>query len=129
MNRQPRGRPKKVHDDPEETKKRLNRNQRRYIEKNRDKQRAAHIRRTYGISWEDYLQLFVSQSGECSICRTKLSTHQQEDNQHEIAHIDHNHETGKIRGLLCNKCNTGIGYFKDSALLCKLASQYLEENL
>jgi hypothetical protein len=125
---QPRGRPKRTSDDPEKIKERLNRNQRNYITKNRDKQRAAHIKRTYGINWEDYLQLFAKQVGECCICRVKLSTHQQEDNPHEIAHIDHCHTTGKIRGLLCNKCNSAIGYFNDSALLCKLASQYLEEN-
>ena len=126
---QPRGRPKRTSTDPEEIKKRLNKNQRIYLEKNRDKQRAAHIRRTYGIEWSDYLALFIKQGGECAICKTKLATHQQDGNSYEIAHIDHDHESGKIRGLLCNKCNSALGYFNDSALLCKLASQYLEETV
>ncbi len=127
---QPRGIPKSYRSghDPTLEKERLNKNQRKYVEKNRDKQRAAHIYRTYGISWEEYLVLFARQNGECSICKVSLSTHIQPDNRHEIAHIDHCHETGKIRGLLCNKCNSAIGYFNESALLCKLGAEYLEEN-
>ena len=122
------GRPKRTDRDPTVERKRLNKNQRTYIEKNRDKQRAAHIRRTYGISWEDYLTLFAKQSGQCGICKVPLATHITTDNKHEVAHIDHCHTTNKIRGLLCNKCNTGIGWFNDSALTCKLAANYIEEN-
>ena len=122
------GRPKRTDRDPVLERERLNRNQKKWVDKNRDKQRAAHIKRTYGISWEEYLGLFSKQRGQCGICKITLSTHLEEDNQHEVAHIDHCHTTGKIRGLLCNKCNTGIGWLNDSALTCKLAALYLEEH-
>jgi hypothetical protein len=97
--------------------------------KNREKQRATHIKRTYGIDWDVYLELFSKQRGECGICKILLSTHIQVDNDHEVAHIDHCHITGKIRGLLCNKCNSAIGYFNESPLLCKLGATYLEVNI
>jgi hypothetical protein len=126
MNHKP-GRPRILDRDPSLDKERLKRNTRKWQEKNRDKQRAAHLKRTYGLLWEDYLNLFSTQGGACKICRTRLSTHLQVPMEHQIAHVDHCHSTGKVRGLLCNKCNSAIGYFNESALLCRLASEYLEE--
>ena len=123
------GRPKRIDRDPVLERERLNKNQTTWVAKNRDKQRAGHLKRTYGLSWEDYLGLFAKQYGQCGICKTPLSTHIKENSSVEVAHVDHCHTTGKIRGLLCNKCNTGIGWFNDSSLTCKLAALYLEENV
>jgi len=45
-----------------------------------------------------------------------------------VMHVDHDHKTGKIRGLLCKRCNVGMGYFKDDPSILKKAVRYLEEN-
>lgn len=74
--------------------------------------------RRYGVSLSRFIDLAVSQDGKCAICgdQTKLC-------------IDHNHKTGKVRGLLCRKCNAGLGLFKDSALNLFRASAYVKEEL
>jgi hypothetical protein len=75
---------------------------------------------TYGLSKEDYNNLFQKQKGCCAIC----GIHQSES-KHRL-HIDHDHNTGKVRGLLCGNCNTGIGNLRDSIDLLKKAIGYLE---
>ncbi len=75
----------------------------------------------YKLSPEDYQTMFDAQNGVCAICgeieRTKLGK--------KLA-VDHCHKTGKIRGLLCFKCNRGLGIFKDSIELFNNAIKYLE---
>lgn len=89
--------------------------------RNRDKDRqAGHIlKSTYGITLEDYGAILESQGRTCAICgRTP------EENGKRLA-VDHDHETGEVRGLLCVVCNIGIGMFQDSPEICNLAAQYL----
>ena len=73
----------------------------------------------YGISLQDYNLMNKSQNGKCKICNNK-------NDYHDKLYIDHNHITGKIRGLLCRACNTGLGMFKDSPETMKSAIRYLE---
>lgn len=61
--------------------------------------------------------MFLLQKGECKICNTTST---------KPLSVDHCHSTGKIRGLLCNPCNMGIGQFKDSIVRLKNAISYLE---
>lgn len=75
---------------------------------------------TYGITIEDYNKMFEQQNGCCAIC----NKHQSEFKNR--FHIDHNHITGKIRGLLCQKCNHGLGLFQDSSEILVIASEYLK---
>lgn len=77
------------------------------------------LMRKYGISSDDYNAMFNSQGGCCLIC----NRHQIEF-QRALA-IDHDHETGEIRGLLCGPCNTGLGLFRDSAEILTRAIDYL----
>jgi hypothetical protein len=69
----------------------------------------------YGLTAEEYENLFTVQDGRCAICH-----HQKE------LHVDHNHVTNKVRGLLCKKCNTALGGFNDSSELLKAALEYLD---
>ena len=69
-----------------------------------------------GCSPEEYATLFTKQSGQCVIC----------GEGHPVLCADHDHNTGKIRGLLCKKCNWGLGQFRDSIGLLKNARRYLE---
>jgi hypothetical protein len=101
----------------------------RWQSNNREKVRASYLKTYYKLTWEDYLNLYEKQHGQCAICLTPIAALYQEgvNSKKDVAHVDHCHETGRVRGLLCRYCNVGIGHLKDSALLCKLASKYLEK--
>jgi hypothetical protein len=81
--------------------------------------RQCHLQKKYGISLEDQDQLLIQQGHRCAICQQILT---------EI-HIDHNHETGRVRGILCRGCNLGIGFLKEDAAVLKKALRYLEERI
>lgn len=76
--------------------------------------------RKYGITPEIYNELLQKQDKVCAICKQTCTYKPR-------LSIDHSHETGKVRGLLCGNCNTGIGKFKDSKELMLNAIKYLEE--
>lgn len=73
----------------------------------------------YGITLEDYNNMFASQNGCCKIC----GTHQSELSK--ALSVDHCHNTLKVRGLLCGLCNTSLGGFKDNIDLLTKAIEYL----
>jgi hypothetical protein len=77
-----------------------------------------HIKK-YGIDVEDWARLFNAQDGRCAICTRKL-----DGGFH--THVDHDHETKKIRGLLCHGCNTSIGHLAESPDILRRAIVYLE---
>lgn len=80
--------------------------------------RARRLKYTFGITEEDFTTMYKEQAGVCAICKlTSNST----------LHIDHCHTTGKVRGLLCSRCNTGLGQFKDSIESLQEAIKYLEK--
>ena len=80
----------------------------------------SRMRITYGITLEDWQAMFDKQEGKCVIC----GVHQSEINR--VLCVDHNHVTGKVRGLLCYHCNAGLGNFGDSAESLIKAAQYLK---
>lgn len=82
------------------------------------------IKREYGLTPEDYYALLVAQGGVCAICGGKAYR----DGRESRLHIDHNHETGRIRGLLCFRCNSTLGRVEDSLELIEKIVGYLEED-
>lgn len=74
--------------------------------------------RDYGISVSEYDEMLASQSGVCAICRKECKSGKR-------LSIDHNHETGEVRGLLCGKCNSVIGYADDCISTLRAAIEYL----
>jgi len=78
------------------------------------------LKALYGLTVEQYNEIFDQQRGECAIC----GKHQTELTK-GLA-VDHNHETGKVRGLLCSYCNTAIGSFKESIGTMKKAIEYIK---
>lgn len=78
-----------------------------------------HAKVKYGITKEEYEAIFKSQRGRCAICRRPPKG--------KRLAIDHCHKTSKVRGLLCDRCNRGIGTFRDNYSLLELAIKYLEE--
>ncbi len=87
-----------------------------------DKQRSHNLKRSFGISVETYEDMLSKQNGLCKICKVPASSLSK-----RLA-VDHDHKTGKIRGLLCLYCNTGLGKFRDSTDLMLEAIKYLKEN-
>lgn len=79
------------------------------------------LRRAYGITVEYYRDLERRQEGKCAICGSEPT-----DENRKKLQVDHDHETGKVRGLLCRPCNTALGLLQDNAALVERARCYLE---
>jgi hypothetical protein len=84
------------------------------------KERIMHIKRFYGITLEQYDKMFEEQGGVCAICDGI-------NKDGRRLFIDHDHKTGKIRGLLCCNCNRGVGSFRDSVNNLQRAIIYLSK--
>ena len=85
--------------------------------------RKYQLKSSYGITEETYLAMLEAQDGACAICNTKTPT-----GKWKVFAVDHCHTTGKVRGLLCNECNRGMGLLKDSPELLQKAIDYLSYN-
>ena len=96
-----------------------------YRIKQRSEKRQKSLLANYGITLEQYAELHKKQNGLCKICNQRTQGRGAAKNN--LA-VDHDHETGKIRGLLCSHCNTGLGLFRDNPELLKIAINYLKEN-
>lgn len=81
------------------------------------------MKKPYGMTEDEFNALYESQGGKCAICGKPLTKVGGAKDQ--VAHIDHDHETDKVRGILCTKCNVGLGSFKDSLELMDKAKAYL----
>jgi hypothetical protein len=75
--------------------------------------------RTLGVTQEDYLRMYTEQQGRCGICNKRLYS-----KRYKAFAVDHCHKTGRIRGLLCTKCNTGIGLFNDDPIALNRAIEW-----
>ena len=74
-----------------------------------------HLKRRYGIGADDFDRMVADQGGVCLICERP-----------DPEHVDHDHVTGKVRGILCFNCNGGLGQFKDDIDALLAAAAYLE---
>jgi hypothetical protein len=83
--------------------------------------RKSQLKLMYGMTTECYDEMLKKQGGACGICKTSKPT-----GRWKVFAVDHCHATGKVRGLLCNECNRGIGLLKDSIEVLKSAVNYLE---
>ena|SRR3990167_3853363 len=91
-------------------------NAKRWRDSNPEKAHNATLKYWYGITVEQYNQLFVDQKGLCAICK--------EQSEKRLC-VDHEHDTGRIRGLLCRACNSGLGHFKENTNNFLNAIKYL----
>ena len=74
-----------------------------------------HLKRRYGITSADVDAMVEAQGGVCAVCQERAPEH-----------VDHDHLTGQVRGVLCSCCNQGLGNFRDRAQLLRAAVEYLE---
>ena len=100
----------------------------------RQKQRAGYVMRRYGKSLADLERMLAGQEGCCGICRRHWSQCvPAKRSRYEVVflqflHIDHDHATGAVRGLLCNNCNAGIALFAEDRTRLERACAYLESH-
>lgn len=83
--------------------------------------RDRRLKKTFGIDAREWDRLLEVQGGRCAICRTSDSGEKQ-------WHVDHDHVTGQVRGLLCSSCNLGIGLLQDDPTILRAALRYVERN-
>ncbi len=83
-----------------------------------NERRAAHLHATFGISQPDYEQFLTEQGGVCAIC------HVAPDARHHLV-VDHDFDTGEVRGLLCQPCNAALELFNDDPKVLAKATRYL----
>lgn len=81
--------------------------------------------RAYGITVDDFKRMSKEQDHKCAICNVQHVDYVNGKNLIKRLHIDHCHATGKVRRLLCNNCNVGLGNFKDNTELLLKAVDYL----
>ena len=84
-------------------------------ERFRMNQRRSTLKRRYGITSEEFDALLAAQGGGCAVCLA----------QNGSWHVDHDHEDGHMRGILCARCNRSIGAFEDDESLLRQAAEYL----
>lgn len=78
----------------------------------------------FGISFAEFHELLKAQGGGCGICGTKAGM--KRAGRRLRLCVDHDHKTNRLRGILCNSCNNGLGRFKDDPALLVKAAQYLQ---
>jgi len=89
---------------------------------------AHSIHARFGITAQEYEAMLESQKGVCALCGQEEKEHDHRFKFKRRLAVDHNHSTGKIRGLLCARCNKGIGHFLDNPDLLQCAIEYLKIN-
>ena len=96
--------------------------------KTREKHKVERLKRQYGLSLEDYDRMLEQQGGVCAICHKPVVLVDPRSGAVKRLSVDHDHETGKVRGLLCHKCNALLGQADDSIFSLLAAVDYLARN-
>lgn len=91
------------------------------LERARNADYLRHTQRNFGMSHGEYTDRVAAQGNACAICRQAAAV-----TTKPRLHVDHNHTTGKTRGLLCHWCNAGLGQFRDDAARLRAAADYLD---
>jgi hypothetical protein len=81
-----------------------------------------YLRSKFGITHEEWVALYEGQGGLCAICEDPLPLTEAR------CHTDHDHKTGKVRGILCPACNHGLGHFRDNPKIARAAANYLDRH-
>lgn len=90
------------------------------------KYRRYNLKAKYGMLESDYDEMLNKQGGVCAICGEKPKD--QSYGRHAKLHIDHDHETGKVRELLCMSCNQALGFFRDEKSILENAIKYIDRH-
>lgn len=100
-----------------------------YYKQNKEAQRERDLQSKYKISIEDYNNMFVAQEGKCACCGiSEAELKSKYDSFHARFCVDHDHQTNKVRQLLCHKCNTLIGYLEKRKEILGKALDYIDKH-
>lgn len=102
--------------------------QREWYQRNKDrasKQSRKQRLAMYGLTPHQYAQMLSDQNGRCAICGSTKAFNSRKE---ASLHVDHCHDTGMVRGLLCRRCNSGLGHFRDNLELLTRAIDYLSRS-
>lgn len=100
---------------------------RNWARNNSTSRRAYYLKRSYGISSNEYEVIFKNQNGKCAICERVESSKSVLGNLKRF-HVDHCHKSGKIRSLLCSNCNRALGYIKENPKIAEKMKFYILTN-
>jgi hypothetical protein len=119
----------------------LRKNRKKYYERHQERLRAekaewqrahpeqaqdAHLRRTFGITLDQYRGLQEKQGGKCAVCDQEETAVDKRTGKVRRLHVDHSHQSGAVRGLLCTRCNLGLGFLQEDPKIIKSLLQYLD---
>lgn len=107
----------------EKNKEKIKEKKKHYHTQTKEYRRWYTIKMRYGITKEEYEAILLSQNNKCAICENTKSGHKNTD---EMV-VDHCHKTQKVRGLLCNRCNTLLGLIDDNPEFMQNISKYLKK--
>ena len=97
--------------------------ERRYRVINPHSKRQIQYKRRYGITLEQFNEMVAAQGGRCAVCREEFKPAKKK----LAIHVDHCHDTLKVRGILCSRCNVGIGLLGDNVAGLQRAIDYLQK--
>ena len=98
-----------------------NATKRAWYARNKDKHKDSVLKRMYGLPLEEYTRILTAQGGTCGICKTAT-----EGNCGRQLSVDHNHSTGEVRGLLCGRCNSVLGFIDEHPGVLERAIEWLK---
>lgn len=104
----------------------LNEQARRNRALNKERFKAYAIKSQFGMSPEEWQDIFSRQNGKCAICLLPETSKLR--GEVKTLSVDHHHASGKNRGLLCSRCNTGIGKLRDNPEILRSAADYIEKH-
>lgn len=87
--------------------------------------RANHRKWAYGVAAPEYEKMLAAQDGRCAVCGADNSGSVNKDGTFRSMFVDHDHATGKVRGLLCRSCNSALGYAHDNPEVLMKLAEYL----
>ena len=90
-----------------------------WIAANPERVRLRRIKEKYGLRPDEFRALYDKQNGACAICAKPFTSSKN-------THVDHDHESGKIRGLLCSNCNSALGLMRENTTILRKAAEYLD---
>lgn len=100
----------------------VNAKQREYQRANPDVARRSWVKKKYGMTWDEYQSMVFTHDNRCGVCWRTAD----EAEPGRLLSVDHCHETGRVRGLLCGGCNRALGLLQDDVLRIRKLAEYVE---